>query len=145
MTPDQQVTSPGLLLPHPHVACYHSLVTCSAQHGALRDGPLLRAACAAILHRMAPPLDPVAFAAAQRDLFRGRNLRVGGGRAVHAVDWSPWTAGESLPVPACRTGWAGHGTAGDLRPTTHPVTCRRCLALDPDRRPQARGDQPGLW
>jgi len=92
------------------------------------------------------PLDPAAFASTQRELFRGRHLRVGSGRAVHAVDWAPWTAGESLPVPACRTGWAGHGTAGDLRPTSHRVTCRRCLVLGSSSGSQASGvDQPGLW
>lgn len=77
-------------------------------------------------------LDPARYAAALRRLFEGRHLRVGGGRAVHVVAWQLWTAEASLPVPACRTGWVGHGTGGDLRPTTHPVTCRRCLALHPD-------------
>lgn len=95
-------------------------------------------------HPRPDPLNPERFAAAQRALFRGRRLRVGSGRAVHAVDWAPWTAGESLPVPACRTGWAGHGTAGDLRPTSHPITCRRCLALRPGERDHG-DDQPALW
>lgn len=90
-------------------------------------------------------LDPATFAAAQRALFRGNHLRVGGGRAIHAVDWAPWTAHESLPVPACRTGWAGHGTAGDLRPTTHSITCRRCLALQSGEHQTGDETQLGLW
>ncbi len=90
-------------------------------------------------------LDPEAFAAAQRALFRGRRLRVGSGRAVHAMEWAPWTAGEQLPVPACRTGWVGHGTSGDLRPTTDPVSCRRCLALRPSEHQAVDQTQLGLW
>lgn len=90
-------------------------------------------------------LDPAAFAAAQRQLFDGRRLRVGSGRAVHAVEWSPWTSGASLPVPACRTGWAGHGTAGDVRPTRDAITCRRCLALRPGEHQATDEPQLGLW
>lgn len=77
-------------------------------------------------------LDPAAFAAAQRRLFEGQRLRVGSGRAVHAVAWVRWTAGESLPVPACHAGWVGHGVGGDVRPTVDAVTCRRCAVLRPE-------------
>lgn len=73
-------------------------------------------------------LDPAWFAATQRELFTGQRLRVGSGRAVHAVRWVHWVGEHHLPAPACHTGWAGHGTHGDVRPTQHPVTCRRCLA-----------------
>jgi len=77
-------------------------------------------------------LDPVRFAEAQRALFEGQRLRVGSGRAVHAVAWVRWTAGESLPVPACHAGWVGHGVGGDVRPTGAAVTCRRCAVLRPE-------------
>ena len=80
-------------------------------------------------------LDPAAFAAAQRRLFEGQRLRVGSGRAVHAVAWVRWTAGESLPVPACHAGWVGHGVGGDVRPTVDAVTCRRCAVLRPEEAP----------
>lgn len=88
-------------------------------------------------------LDPATFAAAQRELFSGRRLRVGTGQAVHAVAWAPWVEGAELPMPACRTGWAGHGIGGDVRPTVDAVTCRRCLALRPFEATD--GGQPGLW
>ena len=74
-------------------------------------------------------LDPVRFAAAQRELFASQNVRVGAGRVVHAVAWTPWLEEHELPMPACHTGWAGHGLGGDVRPTRDPVTCRRCLTL----------------
>lgn len=90
-------------------------------------------------------LDPARFAQAQRQLFTGRRLRVGTGRAVHAVDWSPWADGHQLPIPACRTGWVGHGTGGDLRPTRDAVSCRRCLALQPGEHQTVDETQLGLW
>lgn len=91
-------------------------------------------------------LDPERYAAAQRALFAGRRLRVGTGQAVHAVAWVPWVEGYTLPMPACRTGWAGYGVSGDMLPTGDAVTCRRCLALYPAETGQViTAGQLTLW
>ncbi|TLW89227.1 hypothetical protein FFT09_22615 [Saccharomonospora piscinae] len=86
--------------------------------------------------------DPAAFAAAQEALFTGQNLHVGSSRVAHAVDWVPWINGLRLPAPACRQGFAGHGALGELRPTTLPVSCRRCRRL---RGLYNDGEQPALF
>lgn len=74
-------------------------------------------------------VDPERFAASQRALFAGHNLHVGASVVAHAVDWVPWINGLTLPAPACRQGFAGHGAHGELRPTRRPVSCRRCRRL----------------
>lgn len=91
---------------------------------------------------MPTPADPAAFARSQRLVFDGHNLHVGNSDVVHAVDWAPWINGHTLPAPACRQGFAGHGAHGELRPTRHPVSCRRCRRLHniPDNT-----DQPALF
>ncbi|KHF42160.1 hypothetical protein MINT15_39660 [Saccharomonospora viridis] len=88
------------------------------------------------------PADPTAFAADQATLFAGHNLHVGSSRIAHAVDWVPWINGLRLPAPACRQGFAGHGAHGELRPTTLPVSCRRCRRL---RGLRNIDDQPALF
>jgi hypothetical protein len=86
--------------------------------------------------------DPAAFAAAQEALFAGYQLHVGSSRIAHAVDWVPWINGLRLPAPACRQGFAGHGAQGELRPTTLPVSCRRCRRL---RGLHSLGEQSPLF
>ncbi|EIF01226.1 hypothetical protein [Saccharomonospora glauca] len=78
---------------------------------------------------MPTPVDPAAFARSQRLAFDGHNLHIGSSSVVHAVDWLPWVDDHKLPAPACRQGFAGHGAQGELRPTRHPVSCRRCRRL----------------
>lgn len=77
--------------------------------------------------------DPSRFATSQRIAFDGMNLHVGKSSVVHAVNWVDWIDDLTLPAPACRQGFAGHGAHGELRSTSWPVTCRRCRRL--------RGDQ----
>ncbi|TWE11173.1 hypothetical protein [Prauserella muralis] len=78
-------------------------------------------------------VDPPRFAAAQHRLFAGMNLRIGTSATVHGVTWRDWINGLTLPAPACRQGWSGLGAAGELLPTTHWVTCRKCQRiLGPD-------------
>lgn len=88
--------------------------------------------------------DPAHFAAAQARLFTGHRLHVGHSPIVHELDWLPWLDHLELPAPACRQGFSGTGAHGELRPTRHPVTCRRCLRLhhEPDDH---RHDQPALF
>ncbi|ODU05238.1 MAG: hypothetical protein ABS81_08215 [Pseudonocardia sp. SCN 72-86] len=74
-------------------------------------------------------VDPARFAAGQRELFDGLQLRIGASSTVHLVAWREWLNGLQLPAPACGQGWAGLGAAGELRPTTSFVTCRRCERL----------------
>jgi hypothetical protein len=74
-------------------------------------------------------VDPERFAAAQRDLFTGLQLRIGSSSTVHGVNWREWINGLRLPAPACGQGWAGLGAAGELRPTTHAITCLRCRRI----------------
>ncbi|HVV08441.1 hypothetical protein [Amycolatopsis sp.] len=76
-----------------------------------------------------PELDPAAFAAAQHEVFRGRKLRIGRSGTVHAVGETEWINGLTLPAPACHQGWSGLGAAGDLVPTDHEATCRKCRRL----------------
>lgn len=87
------------------------------------------------LHRDSPQetvperRDPASFAASQQHVFTGRNLHVGKSSVVHAVTWLDWIDELTLPAPACRQGFAGHGTHAELRATEWPVTCRRCRRL----------------
>lgn len=74
-------------------------------------------------------LDPASFAAGQRELFAGHHLHVGRSHVIHAVDQVSWINGLTLPAPACRQGFAGHGAQGELRPTMQAVTCRRCRRI----------------
>jgi hypothetical protein len=74
-------------------------------------------------------VDPDRFAAAQRELFAGLQLRIGASSTVHGVSWREWINGLRLPAPACGQGWAGLGAAGELRPTFHTVTCLRCRRI----------------
>lgn len=99
---------------------------------------------------MAQPLplpahtDPARFAAAQAQLFTGKQLHLGHSPVVHELAWIPWLDQLVLPGPACRQGFAGTGTHGELRPTPHPVTCRRCLRLhEPDD--EQHQEQPALF
>lgn len=99
---------------------------------------------------MAQPLplpahtDPAHVAEAQRRLFTGQRLHVGNSPVVHELDWAPWLDELVLPGPACGQGYAGTGARGELRPTRHPVTCRRCLRLhEPDD--EQHQEQPALF
>lgn len=87
--------------------------------------------------------DPARFAAAQQALFAGANLHIGRSEIVHAVADVPWLGELTLPAPACRQGYAGTGTHGELRPTRWRVTCQRCRRL----RGQAEdgAEQPALF
>jgi hypothetical protein len=69
---------------------------------------------------------PAGFAAGQREAFCGMNLHVGRSHVVHAVAWVDWIDGLLLPVPACRTGFSGHGVHAELRPSARVVSCLRC-------------------
>lgn len=77
-------------------------------------------------------LESVRLAASMAAAFAGRNLHIGASRVVHAVSWAEWVDGHELPVPSCRQGFAGTGTHGELTPTRHPVSCRRCRRLHGD-------------
>lgn len=81
--------------------------------------------------------DPDTFAAGQRTLFDEMNLHVGKSRVVHRVAWLAWINDLTLPAPACRQGFAGHGCHAELRPTRWPVTCRRCRRMAGERAPDA--------
>lgn len=74
-------------------------------------------------------VDPARFAARQRRLFTGQNLRIGRSSIVHAVDFREWINGLTLPFPACHQGWSGLGAAGELLATRHRVTCAKCRRL----------------
>lgn len=89
--------------------------------------------------------DPARFAAAQRRLFTGRRLHVGASPVVHELDWVPWLDEWELPAPACHQGFSGTGTSGELRPTRHPVTCRRCLRSRDEPEHEDPPDQPALF
>lgn len=56
----------------------------------------------------------------------GRNGRVRGGHAVHAVLAEDWIGDVQLPVPACHVG-IGSWNLNVLVATDEPVTCARCL------------------
>jgi hypothetical protein len=58
--------------------------------------------------------------------FAGRNAYVRGGSAVHAVATVRWIGELEVPAPLCHVGVSG-GELAALRPTSLPVTCRRCL------------------
>ncbi|MEU4689704.1 hypothetical protein [Actinoplanes sp. NPDC023714] len=58
--------------------------------------------------------------------FEDRNAYVRGGSAVHAVATVRWLGDLEVPAPLCHVGVSG-GELAALRPTTAPVTCRRCL------------------
>jgi hypothetical protein len=59
--------------------------------------------------------------------FSGRNASVrGAGSVVHAVGLVHWIGVLEVPGPLCHVGLSG-GELAALRPTTAPVTCRRCL------------------
>lgn len=58
--------------------------------------------------------------------FAGHNAYVRGGSAVHAVATVRWLGELEVPAPLCHVGVSG-GELAALRPTTAPVTCRRCL------------------
>ncbi|MBA8823923.1 hypothetical protein FHX42_001503 [Saccharopolyspora lacisalsi] len=73
--------------------------------------------------------DPARFAAAQQRAFADRNLHVGQSQVVHATTWLDWIDDLTLPAPACRQGFTGHGTHSELSATRRPVTCRRCRRL----------------
>lgn len=90
-------------------------------------------------------VEPERFAASQHALFVGHNLHVGSSSVTHAVDWVPWINSLTLPAPACRQGFAGHGAQGELRPTRHPVTCRRCRRLRGLSDPGDYDPQPTLF
>jgi|GEM_PF-3595072 len=133
----QPATTPTLM---PHTVPRHA-----TQLDATHTSPL-----SGTLAPMAQPLplpthtDPARFADAQARLFTGQRLHVGASPIVHELDWIPWLDELVLPGPACRQGFAGTGARGELRPTHHPVTCRRCLRLhdDPDT---TQHDQPALF
>lgn len=71
-------------------------------------------------------VDPEGFARAQLARFAGHRLRIGCSTVVHAVALRQWLGDLSLPVPACHQGWSGFAAAGDLLPSTDPLTCRKC-------------------
>lgn len=71
-------------------------------------------------------LDPAEFSAAQHEVFHGRHLRIGRSGTVHAVGEVEWINSLTLPAPACHQGWSGLGATGELTPTEHEVTCRKC-------------------
>lgn len=75
---------------------------------------------------------PAAIAASMAHAFQGRRLMVGKSSIVHATAWFDWIDGHELPGPACRQGFAGHGTHAELLPTELTVTCRRCRRLRPE-------------
>lgn len=89
--------------------------------------------------------DPTRFADAQRRLFTGRRLHVGHSPVVHELYWVPWLDELELPAPACRQGFAGTGTHGELKPTRHPVSCRRCLRLRDGPADEHQQEQPALF
>lgn len=93
-------------------------------------------------HRRA---DPARFAATQHALFAGRRLHVGRSSVVHEVAYAEWLDELTLPVPACRQGFAGLGAHGELRPTRWPVTCRRCRRLRGDDSGNEHQEQPALF
>lgn len=68
----------------------------------------------------------IAHDAARR--FQGRRLRIRNSPKIHRVGWYSWMGTLSLPGPACRTGWAGVDTLGDLNAVnpSEPVTCAKC-------------------
>lgn len=72
--------------------------------------------------------DPASMAA----VFRHRRLTVGQSSTVHALHWYSWIGDLVLPGPACRQGFAGHGTHAELLPTERAMTCRRCRRLRPE-------------
>lgn len=88
-------------------------------------------------------LDLARFGAGQHAVFEGMNLHIGRSDVVHAVVDVPWLGELTVPAPACRQGYAGTGTQGELRPTRWPVTCQRRRRL----RGQADdgADQPTLF
>ncbi|MHA6799725.1 hypothetical protein [Bounagaea algeriensis] len=75
---------------------------------------------------------PAAIAASMARAFSGRRLMVGRSAVAHATAWFDWIDGHELPGPACRQGFAGHGTHAELLPTERVVTCRRCRRLRPE-------------
>lgn len=86
-------------------------------------------------------VDPARFAASQHELFGGHQLRIGRSATVHATAWRDWINGHTLPAPACHQGWSGLGAAGELVPTRHAATCRKCRRL----RGEHDEDQPALF
>lgn len=69
--------------------------------------------------------------------FEKKNAVVrGGGSAVHAVAPVRWLGEIVVPGPLCHVGVSG-GELASLRPTTAPVTCRRC------RRSLGLEEEPG--
>jgi len=70
------------------------------------------------------------LAAAQRQVFANRRMRIGRSKVSHAVAWQTGADGVPRPVPACHTGWWGTGAGGELMATRWPVTCRRCRRID---------------
>lgn len=91
------------------------------------------------------PSSPEWFASGQHAVFTGRNLRIGASSIVHAVADVPWLGDLTLPAPACRQGYAGTGTHGELRPTRWPVTCRRCRRLPATDNGEQPAQQPALF
>jgi hypothetical protein len=87
--------------------------------------------------------DPARFAAAQRAAFDGHNMHVGRSRVTHAVAFTDWMDDLQLPAPACRQGFNGHGLHGELRPTSWPVTCRRCRRMLGDDQAAEVAQQSG--
>lgn len=90
-------------------------------------------------------LDPGRFARGQIEQFTGRRLRIGGSGVVHEVSWRSWLGDLVLPVPACHQGWSGFAAAGDLTPTTHPATCRKCAVRSGSSPAGDGAGQPGLF
>ena len=75
---------------------------------------------------------PAAIAASMARAFSGRRRMVGRCAVVHATAWFDWIDGYERPGPACRQGFAGHGTHAELLPTERTVTCHRCRRLRPE-------------
>ncbi len=62
--------------------------------------------------------------------FIGHNGRFAGGR-VHSVALQPWIGDAHVPGPACHTP-SGTFDPGDFKPTTDPLSCRRCKKWHPN-------------